>query len=105
MEHIGQSTWEKSVASLARRGRLVICGTTSGPEGKIDLWSFFAKELTFYGSYGGTRRNLAQILKLVADGRLKPVIHRTLPLESVAEAQQIMAAREQFGKLIITPTK
>lgn len=105
VEHIGQSTWEKSVASLARRGRLVICGTTSGPEGKIDLWTFFAKELTFYGSYGGTRRNLAQILKLVADGRFKPVIHRTLPLESVAEAQQIMAAREQFGKLIITPTK
>jgi len=105
VEHIGQATWEKSVASLARRGRLVICGTTSGAEGKIDLWSFFAKELAFFGSYGGTRHNLAQLLKLVADGRFQPVVHRTLPLESVAEAQQIMAAREQFGKIIIIPTK
>jgi NADPH:quinone reductase-like Zn-dependent oxidoreductase len=105
VEHIGQATWEKSIASLARRGRLVICGTTSGAEGKIDLWSFFAKELSFFGSYGGTRRNLAHLLKLVATGRFKPVIYRTLPLESVAEAQRIMAAREQFGKIIITPTK
>ncbi len=105
VEHIGQATWEKSIASLARRGRLVICGTTSGAEGKIDLWSFFAKELSFFGSYGGTRHNLAHLLKLVAAGRFKPVIYRTLPLESVAEAQRIMAAREQFGKLIITPTK
>ncbi len=104
-EHIGQATWEKSIASLGRRGRLVICGTTSGAEGKIDLWSFFAKELTFYGSYGGTRRNLAQLLKLVADGRFKPVVYRTLPLESVADAQEIMAARKHFGKIIITPTK
>ncbi|HEY7126355.1 MAG TPA: zinc-binding dehydrogenase [Ktedonobacterales bacterium] len=105
VEHIGQTTWEKSVACLGRRGRLVICGTTSGTEGKIDLWGFFAKELSFLGSYGGTRHNLAQVLKLVASGQFKPVIHRTFPLESVSEAQQIMAAREQFGKLIITPTK
>ena len=105
VEHIGQATWEKSIASLARRGRLVICGTTSGTEGKVDLWGFFAKELSFYGSYGGTRRNLAQMLKLVASGRFKPVIHRTLPLESVAEAQQMMASRTHFGKIIITPTK
>ncbi len=45
------------------------------------------------------------MLKLVASGRFKPVIHRTLPLESVGEAQQMMASREQFGKIIITPTK
>jgi NADPH:quinone reductase-like Zn-dependent oxidoreductase len=103
VEHIGEHTWEKSVASLARRGRLVTCGATSGNEGKVNLWNLFAKEQTLIGSYGGTRHDLAALLKIVASGHFQPVVAGTFSLEQVQEAQQLMEKREQFGKYIVIP--
>lgn len=103
VEHIGADTWEKSVACLTRGGRLVTCGTTSGTEGKTDLWQLYAKQLKLIGSYGGNRGELRTVLSLVAQGKLKPVIDRVLPLERAAEAQRIMAERRQFGKIILAP--
>lgn len=102
-EHVGEATWEKSVAALTRGGRLVTCGTLTGAEGKVNLWTLFAKELSLIGAYGGTRAELGTVLRLAAAGQLAAVIHRTYPLEAVAEAQAAMAASEQFGKLIIAP--
>lgn len=103
LEHIGADSWEKSAACLSRNGRLVICGTTSGDESNTNLWNLFAKQLSFIGSYGGTRAELRTVLKLVARGRLRAVIDRALPLERAAEAQQLMGERAQFGKLILNP--
>ena len=104
VEHIGEQTWEKSVACLSRKGRLVTCGSTSGDEGKINLWTLFAKEISLIGSYGGTRQDLADILKLVATGQIKPVVYGTYTLDQVREVEQHMEGREQFGKLIVTPS-
>src|SRR5690348_12671089 len=53
VEHIGPAIWAKSVACLARGGRLVTCGATTGNEAETNLWTLFAKELTLIGSYGG----------------------------------------------------
>ena len=103
VEHIGTSTWEKSVASLTRRGRLVTCGATTGNEGQTNLWNLFAKELSLIGSYGGTRQDLADVLKLVASGSFQPVIDSTYTLAQIGKAHQRMENREQFGKLIVTP--
>ncbi|HYT35300.1 MAG TPA: zinc-binding dehydrogenase [Ktedonobacteraceae bacterium] len=103
VEHIGEHTWEKSVASLSRKGRLVTCGATTGNEGKVNIWSLFAKEIALIGSYGGTRQDLADVLKLVATGQLKPVVHGTYTLDQLGAAQQLMESREQFGKLVIIP--
>ncbi len=104
VEHIGPDTWEKSVASLTRRGRLVTCGATTGNEGKTNLWNLFAKELSLIGSYGGTRQDLAEVLNLVATGRFQPVVDSTYTLEQIGEAHRRMESREQFGKLIVTPS-
>ena len=103
VEHVGQATFAASVASLARNGRLVTCGATTGSEARFDLWSFFAKQLQFIGGYGGTRGELASLLALAAQGRYRPVIHQTYGLAGVAEAQETLAARRQFGKLVVTP--
>ncbi len=103
VEHVGADSWEKSIASLARHGRLVTCGATTGNEGKVNIWNLFAKEQTLIGSYGGTRQDLAEVLKLVANGQFQPVIHGTYTLEQVDEAQRLMEGREQFGKLIVVP--
>jgi NADPH:quinone reductase-like Zn-dependent oxidoreductase len=103
VEHVGAATWETSVAALGRNGRLVICGATTGSEAKLNLWGLFAKQLRLIGSYGGTRAELRDVLAAVAAGQLKPTIHATYGLDGLAEAQMVLANRQQFGKIIIRP--
>jgi NADPH:quinone reductase-like Zn-dependent oxidoreductase len=102
-EHVGGATWERSVSCLARNGRLVICGTTSGTRGVTDLWGLFAKQLNLLGTYGGTRAELARVLSLTAQGKLKAVIDGEYPLEQAGEAQERLKARRQFGKILLIP--
>jgi NADPH:quinone reductase-like Zn-dependent oxidoreductase len=52
-EHVGQATWEQSLASLATGGRLVTCGATTGPEAKIDIRRLFSRQWSLLGSYTG----------------------------------------------------
>jgi NADPH:quinone reductase-like Zn-dependent oxidoreductase len=98
---VGEATFQASVAALARNGRLVICGTTTGTNGPLNLWTLFAKQNEIIGSYGGTRAELARVLELVGEGRIRPVIDSVLPLDKVVEAQERLKAREQLGKVII----
>ncbi len=102
-EHVGGATWQRSILCLARNGRLVICGTTSGTRGVTDLWTLFAKQLNLLGTYGGTRSELAQVLSLTALGKLRAVIDREYPLEQAREAQERLRGRRQFGKILLIP--
>ena len=104
LEHIGPETWQKSLASLSKGGRLVICGATSGPVVEVDLRFLFVKQLSIFGSYMGNRKELLDVLKLIEEGRLKPVIDTTFPLKDAANAQQRMLDRRQFGKIILSNT-
>jgi NADPH:quinone reductase-like Zn-dependent oxidoreductase len=101
VEHVGEATFQTSVAALARTGRLVICGTTTGTNGPLNLWTLFAKQNEIIGSYGGNRAELVRVLQLTAEGRIKPVLDTVLPLEEVARAQERLKAREHRGKIVI----
>ncbi|HHT9125160.1 MAG TPA: zinc-binding dehydrogenase [Candidatus Brocadiia bacterium] len=101
-EHIGPETWQKSLASLSKGGRLVTCGATSGPTVEVDLRFLFVKQLSIFGSYMGSRKELLDVLKLVEEGKLKPVIDTTFPLKDAVKAQQRMLDRKQFGKIVLS---
>ncbi len=101
LEHVGADTWKQSIAALAPMGRIVTCGSTTGRWGETDLWSLFGKQLSLIGSFGATYGELMTLLPLVVEGKLKPVIDRTFPLEQAAVAQQYMAERRQFGKIVL----
>ena len=102
-EHTGEATWEKSVASLARGGRLVTCGATSGFNGRTDLRVLFAKQLSFHGSYMGRLAEFDEVLKHIRRGALKPVLDRVLPLTDARAAHEALERREQFGKIVLVP--
>lgn len=102
-EHTGEATWEKSVRSLARGGRLVTCGATSGFKGNLDIRYLFSRQIALYGSYMGAKIELLEVMKFFEDGRLKPVVDRTLPLEKAAEAHEAIEDRAQFGKVVLVP--
>ena len=60
VEHVGPATWERSILSLAHRGRLVTCGATTGAAGATDLRHLFAKQLSLLGSYMGSKAELLE---------------------------------------------
>lgn len=101
VEHVGAATWPKSVACLARNGRLVTCGATTGYEATVDLRHLFYRHLSLLGSFMGRHDELVTLLRFFEDGRLRPVVDRVLPLEQAAEAHRLMADRAQFGKLVL----
>jgi len=102
VDDVGAATWDRSIRSLARGGRLVTCGATSGPKPDEDLRRIFAKQITIYGSTMGTRQDWDALNQHLANGDLRPVVDRTYPLEQAAAAQEVMARGEQFGKLVLT---
>ena len=101
IEHVGEATWTKSVRALARGGRLVTCGATTGGNGALDLVSLFARQLTLHGSYMGTKGELMRAVRFFFTGQLKPVVDRTFPLADAAEAHRRMEASGQFGKIVL----
>lgn len=101
-EHVGAKTFEKSIACLPYGGRLVTCGATAGHEVGLDLRVLFYKRISLLGSTMGSKGDLFRILKLVDEGRLKPVLDRTLPLQEAAAAHQLLEERKSFGNVVLT---
>lgn len=103
VEHVGAATWEGSVRSLARHGRLVTCGATSGHEVGLNLRHLFFKSLSILGSTMGNFGEFREIVRLFDEGKLRPVVGRVLPLADVREAHRLLEAREVFGKIVLVP--
>jgi len=102
-EHTGEGTWDKSIRSLVRGGRLVTCGATSGFIGNLDIRYLFSRQISLLGSYMGSKSELLETMKFFADGRLKAVVDRVLPLEQAADAHRALEDRAQFGKVVLAP--
>ena len=101
-EHVGTATWDDSLASLAPSGRLVTCGATTGYDAKIDLRFLFSRQLSLLGSYMGTKSELHSVMRLVATGRLKPIVDRIFPLAEAAAAHMYLESSFQFGKVVLS---
>ncbi len=101
IEHIGPEVWNTCVESLAKGGRLITCGATTGGEVALNLRSMFSRQLTIKGSYMGTRAELVKAAELIGQKRLIAVIDRTFPLRKAGAAQELMASRRFFGKIVL----
>lgn len=102
-EHVGPETWEKSLTSLAKNGKLVTCGATSGPDARTDIRYIFSRQLSILGSMMGTRSELLEVTKLMEIGKLKPVIDSVYPLQQARQAHEYLLERKNFGKVLLVP--
>jgi len=102
-EHVGAATWDQSIASLAKNGRLVTCGATTGNIGEINIRKMYQKQITLLGSALGTTTELHAIIELANQGKLSPIIDSVLPLADARKSHQIMEKRENFGKICLIP--
>ncbi|MBA3295328.1 MAG: zinc-binding dehydrogenase [Acidobacteria bacterium] len=101
VEHVGEATWDRSLRALARGGRLVTCGATTGPRASIDLRHLFVRQLSLLGSYMGGKPELVRAAGLLFSGVLKPVVDQVVPLSGARAAHERLEAREQFGKIVL----
>ncbi|MCY3832016.1 MAG: zinc-binding dehydrogenase [Chloroflexi bacterium] len=98
---VGASTWADSLRTLARNGRLVVCGSHSGKRLDLSIPQIYHRQLKILGSNGGTFDELRACLELAARGELKPVIDRVLPLNEIREGHRILEEHDHFGKVVI----
>lgn len=102
-EHVGAATWQKSLQCLAPQGRLVTCGSTTGPEVGLDLRFLYSRQQSILGSYMGTMGELHRVLRFIFRKQIRPVIDRVYPLAELAEAHRRLENKEQFGKVVVVP--
>ena len=100
-EHIGGPVFEQSLKALAWGGRVVLCGATAEATAKLNLRAVFFKSLSILGSTMGSLAELREVLRFFDTSQLRPVIDRTIPLEKAPEAQELLADRALFGKVVL----
>ena len=103
MEHIGGEVFTRSLQCLARGGIIVTVGAHAGEVVEFDIIPFFRKELRLAGSKNAPVLELRKVMGLVAEGKLKPIIHKAFPLAQAAEAHRVVDSRDFFGKVILVP--
>jgi NADPH:quinone reductase-like Zn-dependent oxidoreductase len=101
VEHVGEATWQRTLAAAARDGRIVVCGATSGPNPPAALHRIWWRELTVYGSTMGTEADFHGAYDLVVSGRARPVVDSVFPLAEARAAHERMESGEHFGKIVL----
>jgi NADPH:quinone reductase-like Zn-dependent oxidoreductase len=102
-EHVGGELFQKALDSLAKDGRMVICGGHSGEVVPFDIIPFFRSQKQIIGSFVYERLEVEKVLDLAARGLITPLVHKTFPLEQAREAMEMMQRREHFGKIVLKP--
>lgn len=102
VDSVGEATWLKSLRALRKGGRLVTYGATTGPNPAEEIRLIFWKQLEIIGTTMANQGEFMDVMKLVFQHKLKPVVDVVLPLEKAAEAHERLAKNEQFGKIVLT---
>jgi NADPH:quinone reductase-like Zn-dependent oxidoreductase len=102
IENVGAQTWRQSLRSVAKGGRLITCGATTGPIGETDIRIVFWNQIHIIGSTMANRKEFHDVMRLFFEGRLRAIVDEVVPLAEGAAAQQRLAEGKQFGKIVLT---
>ncbi len=100
VESVGPATWDQSVRALKPGGRMVVCGSTSGPKVELVLPRLFFKQFEIIGSTMGSYQEFDEVLALVDKG-LPVTVDQQYPLADYEEALARLEHGEQLGKLVL----
>ncbi|WP_117594873.1 zinc-binding dehydrogenase [Haloprofundus halophilus] len=103
VDHVGEETYGDSLKSLAKGGRIVTCGATTGGNPGAGLNRIFWNQLSVIGSTMATPGQVDDVLELVWDGTFEPRIRETLPMSEADRAHEMIENREGFGKVVVIP--
>jgi len=102
---VGTSTFKSVLKSIAHYGRWVFCGQISGDFVKLSPAQIFLKGINLLSTYGSTKEHLESAVKLVAQGKIKPVIAKRFSLADAKNAHDILEAGGNAGRIVLTVFK
>lgn len=100
-DHVGARVWPALLTSLAKGGRMVFCGTTTGGDVALNLRNIFSRQQTLMGCTMGNGQDLLEVTKHIASGALKPLVHKVFPFTEIQKAHQMLENGGIFGKIIL----
>lgn len=103
-DNVGGKTWADSLRTLARNGRMVVCGSHSGRQFELAIPQIYHRQLSILGANGATYNELVTVLDLADQGSLRPVIDTVLPLSQIHEGHRILEEHDHFGKVVMQIT-
>jgi NADPH:quinone reductase-like Zn-dependent oxidoreductase len=103
VDHIGAATWHDSLKSLARGGRIVTCGATTGHRPETNINRIFWNQLDVRGSTMASHGAAERALAKVWDGTFDVRVRASLPMSETARAHEYLENREGFGKVVVIP--
>ncbi|MBI2615674.1 MAG: zinc-binding dehydrogenase [Gemmatimonadetes bacterium] len=101
VENVGEATWEQSLRALAKRGRLVSCGATTGSRVVTDVRRMFWHQHTIMGSTMGNLAEYREIVRLLGQGHLRPTVDAAFSLADGIRAMERLDRGEQMGKIVL----
>jgi propanol-preferring alcohol dehydrogenase len=103
IEYVGSpETLKWSLPSLKKGGRLIIVGYSPGQPFLLDTMAMHYNEWEVKGARLCTKAELLQVISLVEQGKIKPVVSRTFPFEEANEAMKMLKRGEMIGRLALT---
>lgn len=103
IDHTGAENFAKSIKCMAKNGRLVSCGATTGNEATINIRELFMSQRSILGSVTGTMKDFLTVTKLAANRKVRPVIDSVFNLKQARKAQEYLLSRRSFGKIVLVP--
>ena len=100
-EHIGFSTWKQSLKLLAKGGRLITCGATTGDEVNISLAHLFMKQQSILGSTMSSLDAFYEMMDNVNNKKYKPIVDKIFSFEEIRDAHLYIENRKQMGKVVL----
>ncbi len=98
---VGEASWPKSLAALGKRGRLVTCGATSGPNVQMDVRRLFWNQWDIMGSTMGNEAEFDAIANEYRAGRLTSLVDSVFDISQGRKAFERLASGQQFGKVVV----
>lgn len=102
-DSVGEATFTRNVRTLAKGGRMVVYGGTTGPEGVVDLRLLFWRQLEILGTTMSNQREFREVMDRVFSGALEPVVDVAWPLEQARAAHERLETGEAFGNIVLVP--
>lgn len=103
VDNVGAATINISMQAVARGGRIVIVGNTSGPVAEIDIRRIFGKQISLIGSTMGTHQDFRDVTRMLWSGKIKTIIDTIMPLSDGRKGFEMMERSDQFGKIVLVP--
>ncbi|HKE89863.1 MAG TPA: zinc-binding dehydrogenase [Gemmatimonadales bacterium] len=101
VENVGEATWGDSLRCLAKGGRIVTCGGTTGPKLVTDVRPLFWHQFTILGSTMGNAAEYREVVRRLGQGELRPIVDATFPLSRARDGFERLQRGDQIGKVVV----